>query len=87
MAFRPLIGPEPTLSGLVTSLTLSLTPNVKSIGIKLCLWRMVEVSCFSTTTADAINTAKPCRAACDTRIKLTFKTTLCTNSKTKQHRL
>jgi len=26
---------------------------------------MVEVSCFSTTTADAINTAKPCRAACD----------------------
>jgi len=26
---------------------------------------MVEVSCFSTTTADTINTAKPCRAACD----------------------
>jgi len=26
---------------------------------------MVEVSCFSTTTADAIYTAKPCRAACD----------------------
>jgi len=26
---------------------------------------MVEVSCFSTTEADAINTAKPCRAACD----------------------
>jgi len=26
---------------------------------------MVEVSCFSTTTADAINTAKPCRAAGD----------------------
>jgi len=27
---------------------------------KMCLWRSVEVSCFSTTTADAINTAKPC---------------------------
>jgi len=26
---------------------------------------MVEVSCYSTATADAINTAKPCRAACD----------------------
>jgi len=26
---------------------------------------MVEVSCFSTTTADAINMAKPYRAACD----------------------
>jgi len=26
---------------------------------------MVEVSCFSTATADAINTAKPCRVACD----------------------
>jgi len=26
---------------------------------------LAEVSCFSTTTADAINTAKPCRAACD----------------------
>jgi len=26
---------------------------------KLYLWRKVEVSCFSTTTADAINTAKP----------------------------
>jgi len=31
----------------------------KSIDIKLCLWRRVEVSCFSTTTADAINAAKP----------------------------
>jgi len=41
-------------------------PNViKSLDIKLCLWRRVEVSCFSTTTADAINTARPCRAACD----------------------
>jgi len=29
----------------------------------LWLWRSVEVSCFSTT--NAINTAKPCRAACD----------------------
>jgi len=32
--------------------------------IKLCLWRRAEVLCFSTTMADAINTAKPCRAAC-----------------------
>jgi len=30
--------------------------------IKLCLWRRVEVSCFITTTADAINTARPCIA-------------------------
>jgi len=43
----------------------NVTPNLKSIDTKLCLWRRVEVSCFSTTTADAINTAKPCRAACD----------------------
>jgi len=56
VASRPLIGPKPTLSGLVTSLTQSFTPNVKSIDIKVCLRRMVEVSCFSTTTADAINT-------------------------------
>jgi len=34
------------------------------------LWWVVEVSCFSTTTADAINTAKPCRAACDVPLKL-----------------
>jgi len=34
---------------------------------KIVPWRMVELSCFSTTTADAINTAKPCRAACDER--------------------
>jgi len=40
-------------------------PNVKSIDIKLCLWQSVEASCFSTTTADAINTARPCWAACD----------------------
>jgi len=39
-------------------------PNVKSIDIKLSLWRRVEVSCFSTTT-DEINTTKPRRAACD----------------------
>jgi len=67
VSYRPLIGPKPTLSGLVTStsLTQSLTPNVKSIDIKLCLWWNVEVSSFSTTTADAINTAKPCRAACE----------------------
>jgi len=44
-------------------------PNLKLINIKLCLWRRVEVSCFSTTTADAINTAKPCRAACDMWVK------------------
>jgi len=31
---------------------------------------MVEVSCFSTSMADAINTAKPCRAACD-KLQLT----------------
>jgi len=30
---------------------------------------MVEVSCFSTTTADAINTAKPYRAACDSCLR------------------
>jgi len=30
-------------------ITLSPTPNLKSIDIKLCLWRWVEVSCFSTT--------------------------------------
>jgi len=58
VASRPLIGSKPNLAGLVTSITLSFTPNVKSIEIKLCLWRKVEVSCFSTTTADAINTAK-----------------------------
>jgi len=29
-----------------------------------------EVSCFSTTTAVAINTAKPCRAACDALVSL-----------------
>jgi len=44
----------------VTSLTESPTPNFKSINIKLYLWRRVEFSCFSTTTVDAINTAKPC---------------------------
>jgi len=60
VASRPLIGPEPTLSGLENSPTLSLTPNVKSIDMKLCLLRIVEVSDFSSTTADAINTAKPC---------------------------
>jgi len=57
VASGPLIGPEPTLAGLVNSLTLSLTPNFKSIEIQLCLWRRVEVSCLSITTADAINTA------------------------------
>jgi len=31
---------------------------------KLWIWQRVEVQCFSTTTADAINMAKPCRAAC-----------------------
>jgi len=36
--------------------------------ISNCDWRRVEVSCFSTTTADAINTAKPCRVACDQSI-------------------
>jgi len=46
------------------------SPNVKSIDIKLCLWRRVEASCFSTTMADAINTAKPCRAACDVAVML-----------------
>jgi len=60
VASRLLIGSEPNLAGLVTSLTLSPTPNFKSIDIKLWLWRRVEVSCFSTTSADAINTAKPC---------------------------
>jgi len=34
---------------------------------------MVEASCFSTTTADAINTAKPCRAACDNSIQTHFR--------------
>jgi len=29
------------------------------------LWKVVEVSCFSTTSAVAINTAKPYWAACD----------------------
>jgi len=43
---------------------------LKSIDTKLCLWRRVEVSCFSTTTADAINTAKPCRDACDTSLEI-----------------
>jgi len=52
-------------AGNLANVLISLTPNIKSIDIKLCLWRMVEVSCFSTTTADAINTAKPCQAACD----------------------
>jgi len=28
----------------------------------------IEVSCFSTTTADDINTAKPCLTACDINI-------------------
>jgi len=65
VASRPLIVPKPNLAWLITSITLSLTPNFKSIEIKLCLWRSVEVLCFSTTEADAINTAKPCRAACD----------------------
>jgi len=37
---------------------------------KIVPWRRVEVSCFSTTMADAINTAKPCRAACDSSIQL-----------------
>jgi len=52
---------------MVSEITIPLkpTPNLKSIDMKLWLWRRVEVSCFSTTTADAINTAKPCRAACD----------------------
>jgi len=37
-------------------------PNVITHEIKLCHWRRVEVSsCFSTTTADAINTANSCR--------------------------
>jgi len=41
-------------------------PNPRQIWNK-CIynWRRVEVSCFSTITADAINTAKPSRAACD----------------------
>jgi len=39
------------------------TPNLKSIDVKVRLWRRVEVSCFSTTKADAINTAKPCWSA------------------------
>jgi len=65
VASRPLIGPKPTLSGLVTSLSLSPTPNLKSIDIKLWLWRRFEVLCVSTTTANSINTTKPCRAACD----------------------
>jgi len=65
VASRPLNGSEPNLARLVASLTLSPTPNLKSIDIQLCLWRRVEVSRFSTTTADAINTAKPCRAACE----------------------
>jgi len=69
VASRPFSGPEPTLSGLVTSLTLSPTPNLKSIDIKLCLRRRVEVSCFSTTTSDAINTTKTCRAACDAGVE------------------
>jgi len=42
----------------MATLTQSPTPNLKSIDIKLCLWRRIEVSCFSTTTADAINTAR-----------------------------
>jgi len=65
VAFRALIESEPNLVGLVNSPTLSPSPNVKSIDIKVWLWRRVEVSCFSTTTADAIKTDKPCRAACD----------------------
>jgi len=45
-------------------------PNVithakcKSIKINFWVWRRVEVSCFCITTADAINTAKPCRPGC-----------------------
>jgi len=65
VAARPLFRPKQTLSGLVTSLILSPTLNLYSLDIKLCLWRRVEVSCFITTTADAINKAKPCRAVCD----------------------
>jgi len=40
-------------------------PNVITHAKFEISWRRVEVSCFSTTTADAINSAKPCRAACD----------------------
>jgi len=67
LASRLLIGPKPTLTltGLVFFITLSHTPHLKSPDIRLWLWRRVEVSCVSSTTADAINTAKPCLAACD----------------------
>jgi len=43
-------------------------PHAKfnSVDIKLWIWRRFEVLCFRTTTADVLNTAKPCRAACDT---------------------
>jgi len=41
------MGSEPNLAGLVTSLTPSLKPNVKSIEIKLGLWRRVEFSCLA----------------------------------------
>jgi len=36
------------------------------------IMRRFEVLCFSTTTADAINTAKPCRAACDNERVFTY---------------
>jgi len=42
--------------------------NFKSIEIQLCLWRRVEVSCFSTTEADAINTAKPLDSIAEYRL-------------------
>jgi len=43
-------------------ISLSPTPNLKPID--KINWRRDEVSCFSTTTVDAINTTKPCRPGC-----------------------
>jgi len=66
MAPRPFIGSEPNLAGLVTFLTSSPTPNLKLIDIKLCLWRRVEVSYFSST-----NMAKPCHVILHETFQLT----------------
>jgi len=37
---------------------------------------MIEVPCFSTTEADAINTDKPRRAACDRTLMETVNTSM-----------
>jgi len=51
------------------------------IDIKLWLWRRIEITCFSTTTADAINTAKPCRATCYFIVYFVVKSTMLTSEK------